>query len=63
MIRWLTAREIADLYGRPIGTVYWLAHRDKWRRWSNARPVWYWAADVDDTMMGPLDKAGQRQDY
>lgn len=48
-MRYLTAVEIATLYRRPIGTVYWLASEHRWRR-IKGRPVLYNAADVDDTL-------------
>lgn len=48
-MRYLTAAEIVVLYRVPVGTVYWLAHRDRWRR-IPGRPVLYDAGDVDDTM-------------
>ena len=52
---WLTARDIALLTGRPIGTIYRLAHDDHWTR-VKTRPVWYLVADVLDTLRR-LDKA------
>lgn len=48
MIRYLTAHEIASLYRRPIGTVYWLASRDSWRRVPDKRrPALYRSEDVE----------------
>lgn len=51
MIRYVTAKELAALARRPIGTIYWLAHRDQWRRSPpGQRPVLYNAEDAGRTL-------------
>lgn len=56
---YLTPVEIAAIIRRPIGTVYRLASRDKWRRSADGRrPVLYDADDVGKTISNlstPLD--------
>lgn len=45
--RYMSAAEVAEAYGKPIGTVYWYANRDKWRRTQDGRrPALYLAEDV-----------------
>lgn len=46
---WITLADIRDLYRIPAQRIYWLAHRDRWRR-TRTRPVGYWADDVTRTM-------------
>lgn len=55
MIRYLTAKEIALLYGKEINNVYQLAHIHRWRRCDGLRPALYNAQDVDDTLGTTLD--------
>lgn len=51
MIRYLTAREIADLIRRPVGTIYRWASVYGWRRSDDSRrPVLYLAEDVEKTL-------------
>lgn len=51
MIRYVTASEVAALYGRPLGTVYWLASVHRWRRAQDHRkPTLYLAEDVAATL-------------
>ena len=51
MIRYLTAAEIAEIYRRPLGTIYRLAHIHRWRRSTDKRrPVLYHVEDVESTM-------------
>lgn len=49
MIRYLTAHEVAALYRRPVGTIYWLASRDRWRRADRRRPTLYASEDVEQS--------------
>ena len=55
MIRYLTAKEIAILYGISINNVYQYAHTKRWRRADGLRPALYNAQDVDDTLGTTLD--------
>lgn len=56
MSRYLTVRQISQLWPKPEGTVRWLAHRDKWRRSTDKRrPVLYLTTDVENTMDTQLD--------
>lgn len=55
--RYLSAREIADAWHRPIGTVRRLASTEKWARTADRRrPVLYRVLDVEKTM----DRLGAR---
>lgn len=59
MVRYLSAREIAELWHRPIGTVHRLASEDGWKRTTDERrPVLYLAEDVEKTM----DRLAERAD-
>lgn len=44
--RWLTARDIADLWGAPTGTVYRLASEQRWRRRNRCGRTYYAESDV-----------------
>ncbi|MFI8520329.1 hypothetical protein ACIGEZ_21245 [Streptomyces sp. NPDC085481] len=44
--RWLTARDIADLWGAPTGTVYRLASEQRWRRRNRYGRTYYAESDV-----------------
>lgn len=49
--RYVTAHETAATWRRPLATIYWYAHRDRWTRTEDGRkPVLYLASDVDATM-------------
>lgn len=51
MARYYTAKEIAELWDRPLGTVRRLASEDRWERTEDGkRPVMYYAQDVEKTM-------------
>lgn len=43
--RWMTAQEVAALYGATVDAVWQMAHRRGWRR-TRTRPVGYLASDV-----------------
>jgi hypothetical protein len=53
---YLTARQVADGAGLPVGTVWWLAHRDRWDR-TRTRPIRYRYADVIKTFGRAADTA------
>lgn len=42
----LTAKDIAEIWQLPIGTVYWLANKHKWLRFKRSGRVRYSAHDV-----------------
>lgn len=51
MKRYITAAEIAALARRPLGTIYWWAARDNWRRNTDGRkPTLYNLEDVGRTL-------------
>lgn len=62
VIRYLTAKEIAFLYGKTLNNVYQYAHQHKWRRADGLRPALYNAQDVDDTLGTTLDTTGPAKD-
>ncbi|MEV7281114.1 hypothetical protein [Streptomyces sp. NPDC093111] len=50
--RWLTARDIADLWGAPTGTVYRLASEQRWRRRNRCGRTYYAESDVHGSFSG-----------
>lgn len=42
----LTAKDIAEIWQLPIGTVYWLANKHRWARSDRSRRVHYSVHDV-----------------
>ncbi|MET7648845.1 hypothetical protein ABZS83_35555 [Streptomyces sp. NPDC005426] len=48
--RWVTASDIARLWGMPSGSVYRHASTQKWRRRSLSGRTYYHAADVHETL-------------
>ncbi|WP_367322383.1 hypothetical protein [Streptomyces sp. HUAS ZL42] len=49
-VRWVTAADIARLWGMPAGSVYRHASTQKWRRRSESGRTYYHAADVYETL-------------
>ena len=49
-VQLLTPQEIAKNYGVPVGGVYVIAHRKKWRRIKWQGRVYYDLAEVDKTL-------------
>jgi len=55
VIRYVTAKEIALLYGKSVNNVHQLAHVHRWRRCDGLRPALYSVDDVLDTLGTTLD--------
>lgn len=46
----LTVNDIATIWKLPVNTVYWLAHKHRWRRYRNAGKTFYHPDDVLDAL-------------
>lgn len=55
--RWLTAADIARLFGTPVGTVYRLASEQRWRRRQRAGRTFYSEADAHDCFSRRAERA------
>ncbi|MEU8763003.1 hypothetical protein [Streptomyces sp. NPDC048659] len=58
--RWLTARDIADLWGAPTGTVYRLASEQHWRRRNRYGRTYYAESDVHGTLSARRPRAPRK---